>query len=420
MRPKNNGLLLEKDSDSPAFGTGFACASKVGVMDVVNRQLKSQSTESFYVADLGEVVRQYQRWRRCLPRITPFYAIKCNTNPHVLKTLVGLGTGFDCASQQELLTMLEQGVAPENIIFANPCKQVSHLQYAKSMNVKRMTFDNAEELYKIKQHFPEAELLLRIITDDSRSVCKFSVKFGAQWHVCKDLLLLGKELGLNIVGVSFHVGSGCYDAMAFREAVEGARFVFDLAEEVGYQFSLLDVGGGFPGNHSVDITFEAIAKVLNDAVTEMFPPHIEVIAEPGRFFVASAFTLAVNIYARRTCIPDDDDEKRSYMYYVNDGVYGSFNCVLFDHAVVNPLVLMTKGKFVPGGPEVIAETYKSSIWGPTCDSMDCITKDSALPLLEVGDWMYFENMGAYTLAAASTFNGFQKSRVLYTNTEETQ
>ena len=57
--------------------------------------------------------------------------------------------------------------------------------------------------------------------------------------------------------------------------------------------------------------------------------------------------------------------------------------------------------------------FACSIWGPTCDSMDCINKHCELPELAIGDWMYFENMGAYTHAAASEFNGFKKSRIIY-------
>lgn len=36
-----------------------------------------------------------------------------------------------------------------------------------------------------------------------------------------------------------------------------------------------------------------------------------------------------------------------------------------------------------------------------------------LPEMHVGDWMLFENMGAYTVAAASTFNGFQRPTIYY-------
>jgi ornithine decarboxylase len=109
------------------------------------------------------------------------------------------------------------------------------------------------------------------------------------------------------------------------------------------------------------------------------------------------------------------------MYYVNDGVYGSFNCILFDHAVVTPKVLARDGEFLYGTPTMTSEKlFRCSLWGPTCDSMDCLTKEGVLPLMDVGDWLYFDSMGAYTMCAASTFNGFKKSSILYTNTEQQQ
>eukprot|EP00158_Paraphelidium_tribonemae_P008617 Partr_v1_DN28630_c0_g1_i2_m50063 putative ornithine decarboxylase len=398
---------------------GYDCLD-LPIADIMRQRISGKSSvgqceDAFFVGDIGELVRQYIRWTTNLPRIEPFYAIKCNTDPVVLKTLAALNTGFDCASAAELATVLELGVSPEAIIYANPCKQASYLRYASSKDIRKMTFDNAEELFKIKTHFPNAELVLRIITDDSRSVCKFSTKFGAPLHSTKGLLATAKSLDLNVIGVSFHVGSGCFDAMSFRDAVVAARRVFDEGSEVGYDFKLLDVGGGFPGNHDIAISFEEIAVVLREAVDELFPPHIRVIAEPGRFFVASVFTLAVNVIARRS-VPAPSDEDDSYMYYVNDGVYGSFNCILFDHAMVEPRVLLRGDHFLFNSDIDSQDQRACTVWGPTCDSMDCITKTGSLPVLDVGDWIYFDNVGAYTMAAASTFNGFPKSAVLYTST----
>jgi ornithine decarboxylase len=88
----------------------------------------------------------------------------------VLRTLNALGTGFDCASKGEMQAVLEMGVDPSRIIYANPCKQVSHLRYAAAKNIRMMTFDNADELRKVKLHHPNAQLVLRILTDDSKSV----------------------------------------------------------------------------------------------------------------------------------------------------------------------------------------------------------------------------------------------------------
>lgn len=101
--------------------------------------------------------------------------------------------------------------------------------------------------------------------------------------------------------------------------------------------------------------------------------------------------------------------------YINDGVYGAFNCILFDHQTVHPYVLSLNGSFHVSASEPLSI---SSVWGPTCDSLDCVVKSVELPMaLQTGDWLAFDNMGAYTICAASQFNGFEISNVIYTTGE---
>lgn len=169
-----------------------------------------------------------------------------------------------------------------------------------------MTFDNSDELVKISRVHPKAKLVLRILTDDSRSLCRLGLKFGAPLSSVPILLARARELKLDVIGVSFHVGSGCMDPYAFSDAVKHAKQAFVMGNAVGYKFTLLDVGGGFE-----DGEFENMAAILREAVDTHFPGRraegIRVIAEPGRFFVARAFTLAANIIARRVASTETDD-----------------------------------------------------------------------------------------------------------------
>ncbi|XP_075057540.1 ornithine decarboxylase [Mixophyes fleayi] len=381
----------------------------------INEMSLSDDKDAFYVADLGDIVKKHVRWFKALPRITPFYAVKCNDSKAIVKTLSILGAGFDCASKNEIQLVQSIGVPPERIIYANPCKQVSQIKYAASCGVEKMTFDSEVELMKVARNHPNAKLVLRIATDDSKAVCRLSVKFGATLKTSRVLLERAKELNVDIIGVSFHVGSGCTDPQTFVQAVLDARCVFDMGAELGFNMHLLDIGGGFPGSEDVKLKFEEVTSVINPALDKYFPVDsgVKIIAEPGRYYVASAFTLAVNIIAKKVMLTEqtgsDDEEdsscEKTLMYYVNDGVYGSFNCILYDHAHVKP-VLQKK-------PKSDERYYSSSIWGPTCDGLDRIVERFDLPELHVGDWMLFENMGAYTVAASSTFNGFQRPTLYY-------
>jgi len=312
-----------------------------------------------------------------------------------------------------------------------------------------MTFDNIAELEKIHKYYPEAQVVLRLLTDDSSSICRFGTKFGAPPHHVSILIQRCIDLHLDLIGLSFHVGSGCLSANAFVSAVTYAHKVFSLASQMGVKLSMLDIGGGFPGltDASPHPSFTDIAKVLRPALDDLFPESsgVRLIAEPGRFFAAEGLTLAVCVYAKRDVQLErknmgdlgkylslkekaegeeekeeeeqkEEEEEESmnkpdYLYYVNDGVYGSFNCIMFDHAKVEAIPLNPSGN--------CDDLYRSVIFGPTCDSLDCIAKDVMLPKIEVGEWMYFKEMGAYTVAAASRFNGFNGPSLFFIDTVPT-
>lgn len=372
--------------------------------------------EPFFVVDLSKILLQHQLWLQCLPRVQPFYAVKCNNNKILLRVLAALGCNFDCASKGEIETVLEIGVSPDRIIYANPCKTASYIKHASSRRVSMMTFDNEQELYKIMKLYPDSELVLRIAVSDPTAVCPLNLKFGAEpEQAAPALLKLAATLNANVIGVSFHVGSGCRDPTAFGLGIAYARRLFDYGAQLGFDMRLLDLGGGFPGYKS-ELAFDTIADVIRRSLDLHFPEGrfgesgVRVIAEPGRFYAASAFTLCCTVIAR-TCVSAErvtknakDADKTGFMYYINDGVYGSFNCILYDHVA-------------PIGYPLLAKTdsiqYPSAVWGPTCDSLDLVQSNSTLPEMHEGDWMVFENMGAYTFAAGSEFNGFPRPTACY-------
>jgi ornithine decarboxylase len=89
-----------------------------------------------------------------MPRVLPFYAVKCHPEPAVLRLLIAMGAGFDCASQGELQMMLDLGVHPSRIIFAHPCKRPCDIRFARERGVTLTTFDTESELHKMAALFP--------------------------------------------------------------------------------------------------------------------------------------------------------------------------------------------------------------------------------------------------------------------------
>lgn len=375
---------------------------------------------SFFVCDIGEVERLHKNWYKELPRVQPFYAVKCNPDAKVLRKLADLGVNFDCASKSEIEKVLQMGVSPDRIIYANPCKASSFIRYAAGAKVLKSTFDNAEELHKIKKYHPDSQLFLRIATDDSTAQCRLSTKYGCEMEKVDSLLQCVKDLDLNLVGVSFHVGSGASDFTSLYKAVRDSRLVFDRVKEFQMPtLKMLDIGGGFQFE-----SFRESTEVLRTALNEFFPKEmdIDIIAEPGRYFAATTFTLAANVIAKRKLSSNES------MLYINDGVYGNMNCILFDHQEPTPRTLYHNGEFQyydfnSASPHSshngLRYPQKVSIWGPTCDGLDCITKEYYMKHdLVPGDWIVFPSLGAYTASAATPFNGFEQNvDVLYIDTQ---
>ncbi|GMG19798.1 unnamed protein product [Ambrosiozyma monospora] len=326
--------------------------------------------------------------------------------------------------------MLNLGVTPNKIIYANPCKSIPYIRYANDHKINLTTVDNIDELNKISKYHPHCGILIRIQTFDQNSTCPLSVKFGADANYAIELIQRCKELNLNLKGVAFHVGSGCNDLNTIQRAIEDSRYLFDLADrEFSIKFDTLDIGGGF-----TDLTFTPVAESMNHWLNLKFPldqfGHVKIYSELGRFLSSSLFTLVTNITSKRGGLQKE-------RLYLNDGLYGNLNCVLFDHQVVTAKVATSKGVFKyfetcgNGTHNDNGGTHNSnnsdnnnlsttsstttttlfhkeySIWGPTCDGLDCISPSCKLTHeVDIGDWIYFENVGAYTSAASTNFNGF--------------
>ncbi|CAI5758767.1 unnamed protein product [Candida verbasci] len=361
---------------------------------------------SFFICNLNQVIKSYNYWYQELPYIKPHYAIKCNTDVRVIKLLSDLGCNFDCASKSEIETILQLGISPDRIVYANPCKTSSYIRFAKDENINLTTVDNVDELYKLSKFHPNCNILVRILTNDETSQCRLSTKFGASIEEVKDEILpIAKKLNLNIVGVAFHVGSGAKDFNSIYEAIRDSRIIFDEAIDLGFNMSILDIGGGFEVE-----TFKESSSMVNFAISKYFPQKfirqhdIEFIAEPGRFMVSNAFLLCCNVIA-----------KRKSMLYLNDGLYGNLNCILFDHQIPEIKLLKHKNKVYYDRNDLPNDDFNYSIWGPTCDGLDCISKNTILNYdVDIGDWLYFPNLGAYSSCAKTQFNGFkQDSKIIY-------
>ena len=332
----------------------------------------------------------------------------------ICKLLSLLGVGFDVASVFEINTVKNIVNDLSKVIYANPVKDSNSIRYARTTDIDFLTFDSEHELYKLKLYHPNSKLLIRLKVNDKESECKFSEKFGVEQEDIENLLDLAHDMGLDIVGTCFHCGSNCKNAKQYREALELCKFAFDIAKKEGFNFTVLDIGGGFSGMNDpesmklLNETSTEISSALNDLfgynVDTKDQLNLRVIAEPGRFFVTDSHTLVLNVIGKKIKIDKDTKEKKM-TYHLSDGVYGSFSCINYDHQ--NPILIPYNNDDV--------EKYQSIIYGNTCDGLDRICSNVILPELTISDLIYCENFGAYTHASSSQFNGFSVSFIFLRN-----
>ncbi len=360
-----------------------------------------------FILDHARLRENFRTFKKHLPNVQAYYAVKANSNQEIIKTLFNEGASFDVASYNEFMQVYNQienyrqkdrhFFIWDKIIFSNTIKDKDTLRKIKKYK-PLMTYDNFDEIKKIQKYCPTAGLVLRLKVPDTGSQVEMSSKFGAEPGDAMDLINAAFEAGLTVEGLSFHVGSQCTNFDNYINALDITSQIFAECRKKGYATKIVDIGGGFPVPYDSQVpNFETLAAVINSETKRLFPNDVELIAEPGRLMVATTAVLVSEIIgkARR-------DGK--IFYHINDGVYHTFSGIVYDHWIPNFKA------FKRGKPEVCA------VVGPTCDSFDKISVSEQLPgNLEIGDLLLTENIGAYSIASSTKFNGFDGAKILHIN-----
>ncbi len=358
------------------------------------------------VIDHEIIRRNYARFRKYLPKVQGYYAVKANPAPEIVRTLYRAGASFDVASLPEFMLVYDnvkdlpareqQDFIWDKVVFANPTKPKETL-IALDKYKPLVTFDNVNELRKIRQYAPNAGVVLRIRVPNTGSMVELSSKFGCDPGEAVDLIVEAFRIGLIVEGVSFHVGSQCTHFENFVKALNMSAAVMNEARDRGHEIKILDIGGGFPVPYDRHVKpFGLLARKINAEIDRLFPGDIQILAEPGRFLVATAATAVVKIIGKAV-----RDGKTSY--FIDDSVYHTFSGIIFDHCQYHVKA------FKNGKTEICA------VFGQTCDGLDTISQSEELPDLEIEDLLYSENIGAYSNASSTWFNGFPPAKVVHIN-----
>jgi len=356
---------------------------------------------AFYVFARPRVQDSWNLWTRELSGIKPYYAVKCNPDRALLKTLSSFGAGFDCASGRELMEVADLGHSKgdfkDTVIYANPCKPMRDLQKAKMLGSPTTIVDSFEEVDKLKSIQWQGSALLRLLVEDTSSLMPFSRKFGLSMDKVADLSKFAHSKGIPLKGVSFHVGSGCMDPNQYKKAIQQSHEVITTLNLSGHDADLVDIGGGFLAD--VD-QFEKNARKIRCAMQPYAKRPLRYIGEPGRFFAESAFDLFVQVIGKKPNLTNT-----GWRYTIDESLYGQFSCIPFDHKKPTWVRIPTSYTKQEDPPR---KRVKGTLFGRTCDSLDMIANSEDMEDLHVGDWLWFPNMGAYSSVTASEFNGFPK------------
>jgi ornithine decarboxylase len=344
----------------------------------------------FMVVDLKKLRSNFYELKRSLPDVGIYYAIKSFPHKTVVQTLNLLGCSFDVASNGEIDILKEVGVYPESTIHTHPIKKDSDITCALKYGIDTFVVDNEDELLKFEQYKDKVKLLIRVSFRAKSAKVDLSKKFGCALDDVNKLLELAFKLDIRVKGLSFHVGSQTKDA---SDHVIAMKRCLDIMAE-HQTLKLLDIGGGFPAKYTDDVMdiydfCEPIREVLSTV-----PKHIRVICEPGRGMVGNISKTVTSVVGKAV-------RDGIQWYYLDDGVYGMFSGIIFDH--VN----------YPLSTEVEGELKSCVLAGPTCDSIDIISESALLPELKIGDRIVGDVMGAYTYATATTFNSLNIPNIVF-------
>lgn len=356
-------------------------------------KLAEQYDTPLLVLSVDQIERNYQFLAEHLPGVQLYYAVKANPDERIVRTLADLGSCFDVASDGEMQALTEMGIEPQRMVYANPVKTAGGLATARRTGVNKFTFDSESEIKKMAKAVPGGAVLLRVRVDNPKALVDLNKKFGAHPEDALQLLRLAREAGLDVAGLCFHVGSQSVSAEAYLDALKICRRLFDEAAKEGFSLRVLDIGGGFPIpalNETIDI--EGILCEINSTVRRYFP-ETEIWAEPGRFICGTAMNLITRVIGTQ-------QRNNQQWYFLDDGLYGTFSAIIFDHW------------------EFAFETFKTgqkipaTFAGPSCDSLDILFRDKLVEPLELDDLILVPACGSYTSASATVFNGFAKTRII--------
>lgn len=386
-------------SISPSFDNVSSIEAVNDASDVqLIESLVARHGAPLMVLDCDSIRHQYRLLQAALPGVVLHFALKPLPLAAVVRSLMDEGAHFDLATAGEVDLVAAESVPADRTIYTHPIKRDADIRAALEYGCNVFVVDSINELEKFIRYKDAVEILVRLSFRNEDAYADLSKKFGCSAEAAIQIIQRAFKLGIRIKGLSFHVGSQTTDPEKYVNAIEQSAAVLTQVSALGLPaLSTLDIGGGFPVGYAEEVIgIDEFCRPIRQALAEL-PETVAVWAEPGRFIVAPAMINVSSVMGQA-----NRDGKQ--WYYLDDGIYGSFSGIVFDHGNYPMDALHWEG-----------ERFASVLAGPTCDSVDVISEDIMLPKLKNGDLIVTRMMGAYTLATATDFNFFRRAEVVTLN-----
>ncbi|GAB1401267.1 diaminopimelate decarboxylase [Elusimicrobiota bacterium] len=357
-----------------------------------------------YVYSKKLILNNFNSYKKAFNKDIVCYAVKANSNQTLLEILAGLGAGADIVSGGELFKAMRAGINAQKIVYSGVGKTAEEIKYALESNILMFNVESYEELCAInkiaRQMNKKARISFRVnpnVDPDTHKYIttgKHGTKFGIKYEDALDMYISASKMAnIEIVGIDTHIGSQILKIEPYKLAALKISKLIDKLENLNIKIKYIDIGGG------LGIKYEKNQKPpkpieLKKAVMSVFGKYKDktLIVEPGRSIIGdTGIMLGKVIYRKKS-------GNKNFLI-VDTGMNDLIRPTLYDayHNIL-PVKKTSKKQIV------------MDIVGPICESGDFMAKDRKFPLLEQGDLIAVECIGAYGSAMASQYNSRKRSR----------
>lgn len=380
----------------------------MNAIELLNSKFRENYAGPVLVVNKKRVIENVQRFRAAMPNVDIHYAVKANPNVRILSTLIDQGISFDVASLNEIELLGESNLLASkdlefgNILYSNPVRSSTITKAACAQNVVTFVIDSKEEVDRLAELSKSDDRIcgyIRLVVSNDQSAFPLTGKFGVKPEHVETLIDYCNEKGVDLIGVSFHVGSQCSNVDNWVKGIRQAKIAFAYMIAVGMFPTMLNIGGGYPVQHTQSIsTIEEIGAAIETEIADLIEIGYQVVAEPGRFIVSDAGHMLTQVISTKVA---EDDQK---WVFLDTGMF---------HGLIEASVGDFKYNYWTDKSVDFERDHHPSFFtkcvlaGPTCDSLDVVTRNQYFPHnLQSEDFVVVMNCGAYTTTYGTEFNGF--------------